>query len=439
MAGMFYSLQEVAAKLNKTKEEIQEIVRQGRLREFRDGPNLLFKVDEVESLLSDTRIMASGKSAPPPPEPEPPAEEEVDVFLSDASDVNAIEEPYYGLDQEELPELELEPELEEAEQPETVLRPELSEDFGLQEAEEEPLAEPGEVEEQPAEEPAIEPTGEEEFSLELEPEPEPVEKPAPEEAGIVEDSIPGLQPDTTQGPSIDSELTNADTALSGMGINVLGESDTEYKLSEDTMGETIGSSEEASISEIEEDVSLDSFGSGSGLLDLSLQADDTSLGGILDEIYTPEGEGGAQSPGTGTTELDAGTVAEQILADEQFAAPEPSVAALAQMYAEPEPDSVSNAFGTMLFLPLLAVIYGMVVVVAGAVGIVPNILESVQNFIWYIMGGLAFVAVLMVAIPAMMAGGGGVGRPKAPKPKKAKAPKVKKTKPPKAKKGKKGK
>ena len=30
---------------------------------------------------------------------------------------------------------------------------------------------------------------------------------------------------------------------------------------------------------------LDSFGSGSGLLDLSLQADDTSLGGILDEIY----------------------------------------------------------------------------------------------------------------------------------------------------------
>ena len=47
---------------------------------------------------------------------------------------------------------------------------------------------------------------------------------------------------------------------------------------------------ESGLKEIEEDVNLDSFGSGSGLLDLSLQADDTSLGGILDEIYAPENQ-----------------------------------------------------------------------------------------------------------------------------------------------------
>ena len=47
MAGMFYSLQEVAKKLNKSVEEVKKIIREGRLREFRDGPNLLFKVDEV--------------------------------------------------------------------------------------------------------------------------------------------------------------------------------------------------------------------------------------------------------------------------------------------------------------------------------------------------------------------------------------------------------
>jgi len=40
--------------------------------------------------------------------------------------------------------------------------------------------------------------------------------------------------------------------------------------------------------EIESDVNLDSFGSGSGLLDLSWHNDDTSLGGLLDEIYTGE-------------------------------------------------------------------------------------------------------------------------------------------------------
>ena len=58
MAGMFYSLQEVIEKLNRTEEEIRELVKQGSLREFRDGPNLLFKIDEVEALLSDTSFAA---------------------------------------------------------------------------------------------------------------------------------------------------------------------------------------------------------------------------------------------------------------------------------------------------------------------------------------------------------------------------------------------
>ncbi|GAH44732.1 unnamed protein product, partial [marine sediment metagenome] len=65
MAGMFYSLQEAAEKLNKTEEQIKEIVREGRLREFRDGPNLLFKVDEVEALMSGTSITAPKESSEP--------------------------------------------------------------------------------------------------------------------------------------------------------------------------------------------------------------------------------------------------------------------------------------------------------------------------------------------------------------------------------------
>ena len=48
--------------------------------------------------------------------------------------------------------------------------------------------------------------------------------------------------------------------------------------------------DEVSLDEVGDDVNLDTFGSGSGLLDLSLQADDTSLGGILDEIYTANGD-----------------------------------------------------------------------------------------------------------------------------------------------------
>jgi len=65
MDVMFYSLKEVAEKLNKTEDEIKQIVRQGRLREFREGPNSLFKADEVEALMSDTSIMPSKEPAAP--------------------------------------------------------------------------------------------------------------------------------------------------------------------------------------------------------------------------------------------------------------------------------------------------------------------------------------------------------------------------------------
>ena len=57
MAGMFYSLQEAAEKLNRTEADLKQLVREGRLREFRDGSNLLFKVDEVESLMSEADII----------------------------------------------------------------------------------------------------------------------------------------------------------------------------------------------------------------------------------------------------------------------------------------------------------------------------------------------------------------------------------------------
>ena len=52
MAGMFYSLEEAADKLGMTQEEIKQLATEGKLREFRDGSNIMFKIDEVESLLT---------------------------------------------------------------------------------------------------------------------------------------------------------------------------------------------------------------------------------------------------------------------------------------------------------------------------------------------------------------------------------------------------
>src|SRR5215212_6143603 len=57
MAKMFYTLDEARAALGKNEEEIKQYAREGRLREFRDGPRLMFKADQVEQLKNE---LASG-------------------------------------------------------------------------------------------------------------------------------------------------------------------------------------------------------------------------------------------------------------------------------------------------------------------------------------------------------------------------------------------
>jgi excisionase family DNA binding protein len=333
MAGMFYSIQEVAAKLGKSEDEVRQIVKSGRLREFRDGPNLLFKVDEVNSLLSDTSFTGVR-----PPEKPPAAKSE--------------------------------------------------------EAEAEEIL---------------------------------------------------LAPDSPAKDSEELQLTDADTQIVEEGIKVLGDTASLGKDGNEetfkTGGETPSSpGKEASLEEIEKDVSLDTFGSGSGLLDLSLQADDTSLGGILDEIYTPGGEGKAPAAAepaaadaAAGSALEVAAEADQMISAEQFPesqAPAPALAS-AMAYAEPAPDAMSNALGVMLFIPLAAVIYTAMVAVAGFSNLNPAILKMSQGFIWYIVIGMAVASLLIIAVGSSM---GREKKPKAPKP-----PKVKKEKPPKPVKEKKGK
>src|SRR5258706_756242 len=53
MAKMFYTLEETKAALGKSEEEVRQFAREGRLREFRDGPRLMFKADQVDQLRAD--------------------------------------------------------------------------------------------------------------------------------------------------------------------------------------------------------------------------------------------------------------------------------------------------------------------------------------------------------------------------------------------------
>ena len=471
MAGMFYSLQEAAEKLNKTEDEIKQIVMEGKLREFRDGPNLLFKVEEIEALMSETGVPAS-EEAPEPQSPTPEVSEpeatapqipEPEALEPEIPEPAALEpealEP--EIPEPEAPEPEalepevLEPEIPEPEAPEPeVLEPEIPEPEAPEPAALEPEISEPEALEPEAPEPAapeleeLSPEAPEPEALEPEaPEPEALEPEIPEEEILApSEQAAGsseilLEPETG-APVVPSELTDADTALTGEGISVLGETDSDYQLTDDTLAETTvptgtaGTAPEVPLEEIEGDINLDSFGSGSGLLDLSLQADDTSLGGILDEIYTAEDEAQELAPAEVLADSAAAVAAEaeQMLAEEQPIVPQPApeVDALTRAYIEPAPDTQSNTLGMLLFLPLVFTIYTTVVAVSGQRGIMPSILpSSIQGLIWYIMGGAAVVAVLVTGAALML--GGGVAKaakqPKKPKPKKA--PKAKKAKKPK--------
>jgi excisionase family DNA binding protein len=420
MAGMFYSLKEAAAKLSMTEQEVKELAKQGKLREFRDGSNLLFKVDEVEALMADTGVMASQD------EPLPAEEPEESVLRSNSTKDEFAEAPESELtfEPEEMGEVELEPEAEEEafEQP---IEPE--EEVAAEEIDEEAGGEIGEAAEEVAE--AAEEQDEEILLA--------------QEGGA---------------PAVEGDLTSADTALTGEGVNVLGETDRDYKLTDDTMAETTvapgttggtagisGTTGEALLEEIEDDVSLDSFGSGSGLLDLSLQADDTSLGGILDEIYTAEGGEEGQESDEPASAMDivaeaesaAGGIPEEDLIGPAPVSVVPEVATMAQPYIEAQSDAMSNSLGIMLFLPLLALVYAGIVTVAALRDVMPTILGKIKTpYIGlYIIVGFSVAALLTFGVSFMLSGGISTAGTKEKKPKKPKEKKPKKEK--KAKKSKK--
>jgi hypothetical protein len=53
MAKMFYNMNEAKAALGRSEEEVRQFAREGRLREFRDGSQLMFKVDQVDQLRAE--------------------------------------------------------------------------------------------------------------------------------------------------------------------------------------------------------------------------------------------------------------------------------------------------------------------------------------------------------------------------------------------------
>ena len=171
----------------------------------------------------------------------------------------------------------------------------------------------------------------------------------------------------------------------------------------------------------DEELALESVGSGSGLLDLTRESDDTSLGAeLLDEIYP-----GADSAGTGMAmesavgssgvfdgeiSMETGTSGPSGLENLSGEAPQPATGAArtTAVYAEPN-DPAGSWFGAgMLFGVLLALIVCLAAIIPAVDGVQGSFVEGIdpigENSKTYVVAGGILAVSVIFGVVGMVVG-----------------------------------
>jgi len=224
-----------------------------------------------------------------------------------------------------------------------------------------------------------------------------------------------------EDPADVDEVDKGDTVVTSVGVNVLSDSSVEDD-EHDDFGATL------MAPDLADDIDLDAGASGSGLLDITREADDTSLGAeLLEEIY-PGGE-----------EMGIETQAPSILDMPEPAAtastmPEPETVVQYSQVAEVM-DPNSSLFGMVLILPFFVLVYFTFVLSTSIAGFnPPELMQTINGFSWYVIMGCGGVSFILYLIGSFSSGSSGAskakpkGKVKAKKEKKAKAKKPKKPK-----------
>jgi hypothetical protein len=203
-----------------------------------------------------------------------------------------------------------------------------------------------------------------------------------------------------------------DTVVTSHGVNVLD--DTDEGLSPvDPHAQTQISPD---LQDLDDQVSLDGGGSGSGLLDLSREADDTSLGAeLLEEIYPgSEDEGAIETQVPGGFELPT-DVSTGVGGTQVQAVP---VADFTSVVTVEDPTSAW--YGAMMFLPFLVLLLLSVITASVATNVQPGLLDVLGTNIWYIVGGCGVLTLVIFMMGTFFAGRAPTPKaPKTAKPKKA--------------------
>ncbi len=178
-----------------------------------------------------------------------------------------------------------------------------------------------------------------------------------------------------------------DTVITAEGISIFDEEDLDYDDRADPMAKT-----QISPS-LEDQISLEGVGSGSGLLDLTQESDDTSLGAeLLDHI-----------------DLESDSVIGQALSEPDatsaFSAVPPVIGAST---VTPEPtvvlmDSSAGMFAGLLVGGLvLALLIGAVTLAVMTGGSMPTYLKALDDNLWMIVFGGVVMAIVCALVGMLL-------------------------------------
>ncbi len=297
MAKMFYTVEEAAAKLGTTVDAIGGLVKSGKLREFRDGSTVRYKVEDVDGLApgssDDSAIVLE------------PAEDSGVVLAASGSDVLSLAE--------------------------------------------------------------------------------------------VESDDPAEDTRTTQ-----KKDPRGDTAVSSVGVSVFDD---------DELDEVVDPLAQTAVSDVA-GLGLDGVGSGSGILDLTRESDDTSLGAeLLDEIYSPEDEGTVEMGEATRAGLDEAITEPSSTRGEEASeifSPATAGATAADRgrtvtQVSFAPDALSSSLTALMVVVMFVMLFGGLAAASLVRGVTPRIIESIfQNMMVY-AGGVAGVAVVASAVTFFLA------------------------------------
>jgi hypothetical protein len=369
MAKTFYNQDEACKKLGMDAEELKRAARDGRLREFRDGGKVTYKVEEVDRLAAAEEAVAGDEFT----------HGSLSGSLADLDNLSTAELALEDTgSRAESGSMELRLADEDEAKPGPGASGSGAPDDSISLALDDSTHGPGH-----SSGPAGSTGGTD--ALMLEPE-------SVDDSGIqLGTGVDAVSLDDTATSGEDDEKEG--TVVSSIGISVFDEDDVEQDA--DPLAQTVVSGSSAALG-------IDAAGSGSGLLDLTRESDDTSLGAeLLDEIY-PGGEsemGEATRAGLEEAIPESAPAASSVMVPAvETAAAAPAAVRTAPVRATYAPDPVSTGLTGMLFVGVLVMCLAGLTAAAALQGVWPALLDTMFDKLLIVFGASVGAALIALGI-----------------------------------------